>query len=498
MTVHNHGNHSSPTDDGRPHELLIPPGGSRTYTYEHLEAGANERGAPQFYHDHVMDLTARNVWMGLVGFYIIDDPADPSTLPSGGFDVPLAIFDRQFDANNQIPYTFDPAGVTGDHNLVNGVYRPYFEVGDVMYRFRILNGANARVYNLVLSTGQDFTQIGTESGLAPAPLDRTQMRLGSGERVDVVIDFAGRLGQNIRLTDTESGKDLMEFRVTQDLTETSVIPPTLRPVPDLGEPVVTRTFDFHKTSGHWTINGLRFDPNRVDAQPVLDQTEKWILRNLGGHVHTVHLHDVDQQCVSRNDGPCLPYETMKETWFLGPGEILEIKVKFTDHTGKYVFHCHILEHEDDGMMAQFEVVTPTPAPTPTPTPTPCPDSDSDGWCDSEDNCTSVPTVWFVPPGDTDCDGFTDAEEAFVGTDPNDACPDTPTPNDEADDRWPAGLNDDQIIDIEDIVQLTPPYFNTFPPNPNYSIRKDFNGDGVIDIEDITRLTPPTFNQVCTP
>jgi FtsP/CotA-like multicopper oxidase with cupredoxin domain len=419
MTVHNHGNHSSPIDDGRPHELLIPPGGSRTYTYEHLEAGANERGAPQFYHDHVMDLTARNVWMGLVGFYIIDDPADPSTLPAGNLDVPLAIFDRQFDANNQIPYVFDPAGVTGGHNLVNGVYRPYFEVGDIKYRFRILNGANARVYNLTLSTGQPFTQIGTESGLMAAPLDRTQMRMGSGERVDVVIDFAGRFGESIRLTDTESGKDLMEFRVTQDLTETSVIPSSLRAVPDIGDPVVTRTFDFHKTSGHWTINGLRWDPNRVDAEPVLDQTEKWILRNLGGHVHTVHLHDVDQQCVSRNGGPCLPYETMKETWFLGPGETLEIKVRFTDHIGKYVFHCHILEHEDDGMMAQFEVVTPTPTPSPTPTPTPV-DSDGDGVPDADETAcgsdlsvaVSIPERVDGPYAGLDDDGDTEVDEAL--------------------------------------------------------------------------------------
>ena len=101
-------------------------------------------------------------------------------------------------------------------------------------------------------------------------------------------------------------------------------------------------------------------------------------------------------------------------------------------------------------------------------------------------------------GDVDCDGFSTTEEGTIGTDPNDPCANTPGPNDEADDRWPADFNDDQVCDIEDFNQLTPPYFNTFPPNPLYSTRKDFNGDGVIDIEEINRVTPPTFNQSCTP
>lgn len=103
MTVHNHGNHSSADNDGQPDTLLIQAGESRTYTYDGVEEGNNQRGKMQFYHDHRMDVTGRNVWMGLTGFYIVDDPADPATLPSGEFDLPLAIADRQFDAKNQIP-----------------------------------------------------------------------------------------------------------------------------------------------------------------------------------------------------------------------------------------------------------------------------------------------------------------------------------------------------------------------------------------------------------
>src|SRR6266536_6199935 len=359
LTVHNHGNHSSPENDGQPDDFLIATGESRAYTYTGLEDGGNQRGTMHFYHDHRMDVNGRNVWMGLAGLYIIDDPADPATLPSGNFDVPLAIADRQFDANNQIPYVFNPNGVTGDKFLVNGVYPPYFDVGDRKYRLRILNASNFRTYNLVLSTGDSFTQIGTESGLLPAPITRTEMRMGPAERLDVVVDFAGRLGQDFYLTDTLTGVQLLRFRVNRHLIDNSTIPPTLRELPDIGEPTVTRTWNFDRTDGHWTINGLRFDPDRIDAQPVLGTTEKWIFTNLTGMPHTAHIHDVDQQCLSRNGGPCYSYETMKETWYLEPSETSEVKLRFTDYTGRYMLHCHMIEHADDGMMAQFEVVAPT-------------------------------------------------------------------------------------------------------------------------------------------
>jgi FtsP/CotA-like multicopper oxidase with cupredoxin domain len=326
----------------------------------------------QFYHDHRMDVTGRNVWMGLTGMYIVDDPADPSTLPSGQFDLPLAIADRQFDANNQIPYVFNPNGVTGDKFLVNGVYQQYLEVGDRKYRFRILNASNFRTYFLELSNGDSFVQIGTESGLLPAPVTRAGMRMGPAERLDVVINFADKLGQTFYLMDTLSGTQLLEFRVTQDVTDDSSIPATLRPLPNIGEPTVTRNWSFNQTAGHWTINGLRFDPDRVDARPALGTTEKWVFTNPTGQAHTVHIHDVSQQCVSRNGGPCYPYETMKETWYLAPGEVLELKLKFTDHVGMYMLHCHMVEHEDDGMMTQFEVVRSNPTPRPRPTARPRP------------------------------------------------------------------------------------------------------------------------------
>src|SRR5205807_8734507 len=132
---------------------------------------------------------------------LVDCPAEPQIVPAGFFDLPLANAYKQFHAKKQNPYVVEPNRVNGDKVLVNGVYQPYLEVGDRKYRFRILNASNHRTYNLTLSTGDSFIQIGTESGLLPAPVTRTGMRMGPAERLDVVVDFAGELGQNAYLTD---------------------------------------------------------------------------------------------------------------------------------------------------------------------------------------------------------------------------------------------------------------------------------------------------------
>ena len=363
ITLHNHGNHSTSANDGQPDDYLAAPGGgSVTYTYTGKEAGGSERGALQWYHDHRMDVTGRNVWMGLAGMYIIDDPADPQTLPKGTFDVPLLITDRTFDAGNQLQYRYDKNGVLGNQILVNGVPQTYFNVGDRKYRLRILNASNFRAYDLALSNGQSMIQIGTESGLLPKPVKRSRILIGPAERVEVVIDFAGRFGQKIvlqNLAATGSLRQVMQFRVTRDLTETSSVPAILRPLPMLdATSVVSRTFDFtqNRFSSKWTVNGQTFDPDRIDAQPKLGTTETWILRNRGGSNHYIHIHDVDQQLVSRNGLPPAPYELMKETWNISAGQTVVIRLKFTDHLGVFMVHCHVLEHEDGAMMAQFQVV----------------------------------------------------------------------------------------------------------------------------------------------
>jgi spore coat protein A len=309
-----------------------------------------------------MDVTGRNVWMGLAGMYIIDDPADPPTLPKGAFDVPLMVVDRSFDAANQLRYTFDRDGVTGDVTLVNGIPQPYLNVGDRKYRFRILNASNERSYDFALTGGLSFLQVGTDSGLLPAPVRRTHITLAPAERAEVVVDFAGRLGSRVLLRDLAADgpqRSVMQLRVTKHVKDDSSVPAVLRPLPVLDDPpVATRTFEFGQArlTGRWTINGQGYDPMRVDAQSRLDTTEVWTFVNNSGAPHVVHVHGTDQLLVSRDGRPPAPYELMKESWALGIGETITVKLKLTDNLGTFMLHCHILEHEDAAMMAQYEVV----------------------------------------------------------------------------------------------------------------------------------------------
>jgi FtsP/CotA-like multicopper oxidase with cupredoxin domain len=390
LTVHNHGSHTAPINDGWPCGFFINPGGSRTYTHPLRESDTanptgNERGTTQWYHDHRVDFTGRNVWMGLAGFFIIDDPADPQTLPSGAFDVPLMIVDRQFNAQNQIPYVFNANGNVGDHILVNGVPQPFFNVGDRRYRFRILNASNFRFYTYRLvdtTTGQtvNMQQVGTESGLLPAPVTVSQVGpVGPAQRVDVVINFAGRLGRNLvlRNENTDGGgpfggsggstnpalQEIMQFRVNQDLTDNSSVPNTLRAIPAVvNNPNATRSFQFDRENNNWTINDVEMNCATSVAQPRINTTERWTLNNPGPWAHAVHIHGVDQRCVSRNGGACPANELFKETWPLLEDTTYVVQLRFADFTssiaggtGSYVLHCHVLEHEDEAMMANWEV-----------------------------------------------------------------------------------------------------------------------------------------------
>ena len=383
LTIHNHGEHVPAADDGQPEEtpgenLLIPPGGSRTYTYPLTENGAPERAAFQWYHDHRMDVTGRNVWDGLAGMFIIDDPVDAALpLPKGDYDIPLMVLDRSFDSNNQLAYpapvpfgtlgrtypgTGEPPddGLVGDHILVNGAYQPYVATERRRYRLRLLNASNASVYTFTLSNDQAMTQVATESGLLPHPVDRTSIELAPAERAEVVVDFSGDAGQNVSLQ--ANGTTALEFHVGSDpVADSSSVPGSLRPVPDLGTPVRNRTFDLGLAEDPgrgryaWNINGLTYDHTRVDAQPKLGTTETWTFTGASRN-HAIHIHGTDFRVLSRDGSPPPPWEQgLKETVLVHPRETVVVALRFTDNLGTYVFHCHVLEHEDNGMMAQYQV-----------------------------------------------------------------------------------------------------------------------------------------------
>ena len=389
---HLHGGHTPSEIDGYPTDLIIPAGGfpvshmqdsmariaqgERDYLYPN-----KQRAATLWYHDHRMDFTGPQVWRGLAGFYLLHDEAERNLpLPRGEKDIPILICDRSFDADGSFLYpALDPSlrtqagvpheymgGVLGDVILVNGAPWPRLEVADTKYRLRILNASNARRYELALDpppTGTSFVQIGSDGGLLAAPLRHRTIRIAPAERFDVVIDFSQyRQGSRVTLVnkaDSGASGQIMRFDVVRHERDESRIPERLAgdvPPPDHGSAGLTRTFNFSYQRGmqSWTINGKPFDEARMDAQPKLGSTEVWQLKT--DFSHPLHLHLVHFQVLSHSGRPG-PYDAgWKDTIDLGPGQAANILVRFSDFRGRYVFHCHNLEHEDMGMMGNFEVV----------------------------------------------------------------------------------------------------------------------------------------------
>ncbi len=406
LTVHLHGGHNRSSEDGQPggltrrqpramfcdisgrlapgdsgNDLLIAPGGRRTYRYDLIEDAGPERAAFQWYHDHRLERTAPNVWRGLAGMMIIDDELDASLpLPSGDRDIPLMIADRSFDKRNQLTDPFGATahapndGIVGRLALVNGVHLPHHEVSAARYRVRILNAASFSLYNLELSNGDRLTQIATESGLMPAPVSRRQALIGPGERVELILDFSQLAGKRVVLqsarhqgsggiaSKTHVGP-LIEFRVGAAADDPTSVPATLRPLPAwvaAASPAPQRKWEFTISSGlipTWLVNGKTFDPARSDAFPKLNTTETWELHNRTAVAHTVHMHHTDWYMLSRNrKRPPASEQCLKETFLLEPGDRVVVAGRFCDFTGKYAIHCHMLDHEDHGLMSQFEVV----------------------------------------------------------------------------------------------------------------------------------------------
>jgi len=388
---HLHGGRTPPEYDGYPTDLILPPGFSIDHPHDPLariSAGEYEymysndqRAATLWYHDHRMDFTAASVWRGLAGFYILRDPdEDHLPLPRGEREIALLICDRSFEADGSLRYPLrDPklvsppamlddymGGVLGDVILVNGAPWPRLEVDAVRYRFRVLNASNVRRYELTLDPvprgGLPFIQIGSDGGLLAAPVPQRNIRIAPAERFDLVIDFAQfKTGSSVRLLNTlASGRtgEIMRFDVTKSAPDDSAIPAKLSdiPIPSGDRALITRDFDFSfsRLSREWLINGKPFDPARMDAQPKLNATEIWRIQS--DFSHPVHLHLVHFQILEHGGRPG-PFDSgWKDTIDLAPGEGASILMRFEGYRGRYVFHCHNLEHEDMRMMANFEVI----------------------------------------------------------------------------------------------------------------------------------------------
>ncbi len=366
-TTHLHGGHMQAGDDGHPIDY-VNPGATREYVYSNRQLPAT-----LWYHDHPMDVTGEHVYAGLAGFYLVSDDYERSLgLPAGDQEIAIVIQDRTFAADGSLVYSDNILGELGDTILVNGTPYPYLEVSTQKYRLRILNGSNARTYTLALSNGASFVQIGSDGGLLPAPVTRSTLTIAAAERVDVVVDFGNAsVGQQITLRNTAgsgSTAEIMRFDVATVQDDPSVVPQVLRPIErlDPASAVQTRRWVFGMSGGPmpWVINGSPYDPYRIDAMPRLGTTEIWELSNRTGMMHPVHLHDVMWQIIDVNGRPPAAYDAgWKDTFQIPPMATVRVIGRFDDYAGDpndvtsaYMMHCHILEHEDHAMMAQFVVV----------------------------------------------------------------------------------------------------------------------------------------------
>ena len=360
-TVHNHGAHVDPSSDGSPTDTVAP-GSSRVYTYPN---GISAR--TDWFHDHVKDLTGRNVYMGLAGMYEISDGQEAAlNLPSGNYDVPLILQDRKFNADGTLAYTTSANdwrdGTLGDTMFVNGAATPYFKVEARKYRFRLLNGSNGRYYHVSLSNSQAMVQVANEAGLLSAPFSVGTIPLAPAERADVIVDFSKvAVGTSVMLNNgsgwNSTGGALMRFDVGAPTSaDTSSVPASLRSFTPLPAAAVTarRTFSIQQSNGMWSFNGMGYDPNRVDANVKLGATEEWTFNNRSGQDHPIHMHDINFHVVS-GGATSGPDSEWKETINVPSWQSVTVRVQFPDFTGKYAFHCHILEHEDNMLMGQFQV-----------------------------------------------------------------------------------------------------------------------------------------------
>jgi FtsP/CotA-like multicopper oxidase with cupredoxin domain len=362
VATHLHGGYVSPKDDGHPMDL-VDAGDGKNYFYPN-----DQLSATLWYHDHTHRHTSRNVYRGLAGLYIIEDPDELALdLPKDEYDVPLIIQDRTFGADGSMKFADHHDAVLGDAYLVNGRPTPFFEVANRKYRFRILNASNSRNYTLALDSLLPLTQIASDGGLLAAPYTTPTIPLWPAERAEIVIDFSTYpVGTSVTLVDQINGdptqtKPIVRFDVVRQEADTSSLPSTLRPVEKLAPGQVEREFELtlDPTKNLWLINGKSFRHNRIDARPRRDEVEVWSFKNSSNMTHPMHIHLSNFQILDRDGVPPSAGESgWKDTVRVESQEVVRVAIKFIDFTGRYVFHCHNLPHEDHGMMAQLEVAPP--------------------------------------------------------------------------------------------------------------------------------------------
>ncbi len=412
---HLHGSRTQSVSDGLP-EKWFTPGASALYFYPNCQ-----QPATLWYHDHAVGVTRLNVYAGLSGFYLLRNEEERKmNLPSGDYEIPLLLQDRTLDEQGQLAYvpTMEsgeqlPPGVWGPEffgelPIVNGAIYPYLEVEPRRYRLRVLNGANSRFFHLYLNLAERatdipslvaFHQIGTDGGLLANPVALNKLLLAPAERADLVVDFSGLQGRIVTLANDAPAPfpgwdqinsrhpklyELMQFRVTRPLSskESSFSMPTPMDQRGLDESKSVMTRDFvlsEKMDGHGRSLGVRINDKGYDdpvtERVTLGSTEKWRFINTTDDAHPMHLHLVQFKILERQGfnqatvgagalellgsprPPAANEAGWKDTAVVQPRDVLTILVRFDGFAGRYVYHCHMLEHEDNDMMRPYEVVS---------------------------------------------------------------------------------------------------------------------------------------------
>jgi FtsP/CotA-like multicopper oxidase with cupredoxin domain len=406
-SVHLHGIDTKEGSDGHPQDL-IDAFSSKRYIYPNFQADAT-----LWYHDHRLGHTAEQAYAGLSGLYIIqDEQLDAQlNLPDGDYDVPLVISDKSFNdvdsvTASQCHETLGPGRARpGNMLLVNGRHAPYMKVEPRQYRFRLLNTANIRIFQLFLQAvgGEtavpNMTVIGSDHGYLGAPAQpkiingSERIFIGQSERVEIIVDFADFAGKTVNLLNTgvrnidavipEDSLNLLQFRVENNPPVVSApLPSVLRPFTRLEDTVdvnkiPTRHVELNNIDGMWLLNGQRFGAapdgaSFTEATPHVGfddikvrSVEKWSFTSLF-RTHPMHVHACRFQVISRSkNGQVIdpkdwnnPWErdSWKDTVVVSEGETVEVLIEFGHFPGLFVFHCHNLEHEDFDMMANFRIV----------------------------------------------------------------------------------------------------------------------------------------------
>jgi suppressor of ftsI len=374
-TVHWHGMHLPAEMDGGPHQMVEP---DATWS---PEWEIDQQAATLWYHPHPHGETESHVERGLAGMFQIHDDAERALgLPSayGVDDVPVIVQDASFSKDGlrdgaQRGY----AGALGDELIVNGTRGPFLDVHDELVRLRLLNASTARSYAFTWNDGRPVELIGTDGGLLEASVDLDHIRLSPGERAEVLVrvtpgerlvlqskmtpEIAGLAAPVASMNGGTDAFDVLELRAADQLDPAPAVPERLNTIPpfDEAEVATTRTFELNDS---FEINGDSMDMGRVDETVTVDTLERWVVENATQVPHSFHVHDV-QFRVASIDGAAPPAELAgwKDTIFLEPETEYELLMRFEDYTDPdtpYMYHCHLLWHEDQGMMGQFAVVEP--------------------------------------------------------------------------------------------------------------------------------------------